>query len=924
MRNITAGQRWISDNDVALGLGIVKSVDLRTVEIQFPASSETRTYAKDNAPLTRVEFEIGDSIESIDGWQLTVSAVEDVDGTLRYHGTRDNNSVTTLHECELSDEIAFNLPQEKLFAGQFDDNTWFELRAATMQHLANIEASPTYGLHGARASLIDHQIYIANEVSSRISPRVLLADEVGRGKTIEAGLILHRLLLTGKISRALIIVPEPLLHQWLVELLRRFNLRFSLIDDSYFIPREDADEFGGQTDPVENPFDGTSLVLCGLDFVCRDEIAMLAGECDWDMLIVDEAHHLQWSPQEISREYRQVERLANRANSVLLLTATPEQLGAGGHFARLRLLDPARFHSLETFLIEQGRHAQTADLVNALLENQPLSSRQIRQLRSLGDDKFDPGALDDAGAAGEAECRRLIDRLIDQHGTGRVLFRNTRASIRGFPQRRFIPDELADDKDGTRIAWLADKLREIAPLKVLLICSTAGTATSIAKNLSQKHGLLASVFHEQMSIVERDRAAAWFADTEDGVRILICSEIGSEGRNFQYLHHIVLFDLPDNPDLLEQRIGRLDRIGQRHDICIHVPAAAGTRESRLRDWYHQALNAFEQSCVTGQYVATASAAQFDEFLAGGIEDETAFIEQCKNLHGEKMKELEGGRNRLLEFNACRKDVVRPLVEQIEKTDRDNDLPAYLEQAFDCYGVEIEDHSTSSWIVKPGDHLQVDRYPEIPEDGMTVTTVRETALAREDMHFLTWEHPMVRATFDLILNGDKGTVSVCALKMPQLPARSILLEALFASSCPAPQRLSVQRYLPHNALRVLLDQRGINITNQLLLDDYSDLLESIDREVALQMIDMTRATLKTQVQQIEQVAERQLAGIRSASLSSMRRELDGELQRLVSLKKCNPAIRDEEIQQLENKIDELELRLSGSTLKLSALRVIYTH
>ena len=387
---------------------------------------------------------------------------------------------------------------------------------------------------------------------------------------------------------------------------------------------------------------------------------------------------------------------------------------------------------------------------------------------------------------------------------------------------------------------------------------------------------------------------------------------------------MIMFDLPDNPDLLEQRIGRLDRIGQNHDICIHVPAAEGTRESRLRDWYHHALNAFEHSCVTGQYVLSATAGQFDDFLAGDHKREKLFVERCKKLHREKMRELKRGRNRLLELNACRKDLVQPLVEQINKMEQRADLPAYLEKAFDCYGVDIDDHSAGSWIIKPGNHLQVERFPELPEDGMTVTTNRETALAREDMHFLSWEHPMVRATFDMILNGDRGTVSVCALKMPSMPARSILLEALFESYCPAPEGLGVQRYLPRHALRLLVNQRGIDMTKQLHLDDYSGLLENIDRDVALQMIDMTRATLKTQVQQIEGVAARQLPEIRSASIASMHRELDSELQRLISLKKRNPTIRDEEIQQLEININDLETRLSGSTLNISALRVIYTH
>ena len=105
----------------------------------------------------------------------------------------------------------------------------------------------------------------------------------------------------------------------------------------------------------------------------------------------------------------------------------------------------------------------------------------------------------------------------------------------------------------------------------MLICSQAETAQALELYLRVNKGIRSSVFHEGLSLVNRDRSAAYFADEEEGAQILICSEIGSEGRNFQFAHHLILFDLPLNPDLLEQRIGRLDRIGQKHTIQIHIP-----------------------------------------------------------------------------------------------------------------------------------------------------------------------------------------------------------------------------------------------------------------------------------------------------------------------------------------------------------------
>jgi len=134
-------------------------------------------------------------------------------------------------------------------------------------------------------------------VGNRLRPRVLLADEVGLGKTIEAGLILQKQLTQGLISRVIITVPEALLHQWLVEMLRKFNLHFHIMDEERF----DAQR---ESEPGENPFLSEQLVLCNLSMLTqRADICDAASHADWDCLVVDEAHHLQWSEQEPSDSY---------------------------------------------------------------------------------------------------------------------------------------------------------------------------------------------------------------------------------------------------------------------------------------------------------------------------------------------------------------------------------------------------------------------------------------------------------------------------------------------------------------------------------------------------------------------------------------------------------------------------------------------
>lgn len=725
MAQYQPGQRWISDSEAELGLGTILAEDGRLLTVLYPATGETRQYATRNAPLTRVRFAPGDEITHFENWKLTVQEVEDVDGLLVYHGLNAQHQPVTMPETQLSNFIQFRLASDRLFAGQIDPLSWFALRYHSLEHNSRLLQSSLWGLGGARAQPIAHQLHIAREVADRIAPRVLLADEVGLGKTIEAGLVIHRQLLSGRASRVLILVPENLQHQWLVEMRRRFNLDVALFDAERFMESD-----------ASNPFEDCQLALVALEWLKDDEKAQDAlFAAGWDLLVVDEAHHLVWHPEQASAEYSLVEQLAEVIPGVLLLTATPEQLGQDSHFARLRLLDPARFHDLQAFRAESSQYRPVAEAVQELLDQDKLSA-QARD--AIGGFLGDEGRkLLDAIDTGDSEARaRLVRELLDRHGTGRLLFRNTRAAVQGFPERELhpyplpSPDEYLelpigehaelypevsyqaqDDVDeeqrwwriDPRVEWLIDTLKMLKKFKVLVICAHAETALDLEDALRVRSGIPATVFHEGMSILERDRAAAYFADEEFGAQVLICSEIGSEGRNFQFAHHLVLFDLPAHPDLLEQRIGRLDRIGQKHRIQLHVPYLENSPQERLFQWYHQALNAFLATCPTGNALQHQFGPRLLPLLENG--DDGQWQELVDEASAERIRlegELHSGRDRLLELNSGGAGEGEALVEAILEQDDQFTLPIYMEELFNAFGIDSEDHSDNALILRPSE------------------------------------------------------------------------------------------------------------------------------------------------------------------------------------------------------------------------------
>jgi ATP-dependent helicase HepA len=925
------GQRWISDTETELGLGVMIEVDARSLTVLFPKSEETRVYARNNAPLSRIRFAVGDAVHDVAGNAYVVTAAEEQRGLLRYSVRNADGDTSVLNETRLAADIHLSRPQERLLASQLDGNELYNLRVQALLQREKLAQSPVRGLTGPRVGPVPHQFYIAHEVGTRPQPRVLLGDEVGLGKTIEAGLIVHRQLVTGRATRVLLLVPENLQFQWLVEMRRRFNLNAALFDLERCAALKESDA-------EENPFETEQIVLMAQELaVDHPHLSAALTQAQWDLLVVDEAHHLEWTPEAASPAYELVAELAAKTPGVLLLTATPEHLGVASHFARLRLLDPARYPSLEQFLAEEDAYASVAAAAGELLSGATLSAAAAATLR----EKLPEDLLRDLDS--EDGRRAALGALLDRHGTGRVLFRNTREAIGGFPERQCLPVPLDGDAAGTdllqslypesaytgdwvggdpRAHWLTELLRRLKREKVLLICRSSPTALALEEYLRLKQGIRTSLFHEGMSLLERDRAAAYFADADYGAQLLICSEIGSEGRNFQFAHHLVLFDLPLDPELLEQRIGRLDRIGQRHTIKLHVPYFTGTAQERLFRWYHEALDAFESISPTARTLLTEFRPRLLDALVKGGANFEALLKDAAQRRTELLAELEQGRDRLIELNSCRRFDAQRLVTALADQDADPALADFMERAWSAFGVDQEEQlETHLHILRPGDHQLLEGFPGLDPDGMTVSFDRDYALSREDVEFLSWEHPMAQGLLDLFQTQEFGNANIALIRNKGIKPGTLLLELFLRPETVAPRGLNVEAALPSQAVRVLLDQGGRDLSDKVAHAVLVRQLQPLEKAVARQLVKSQQEMLEPLLAKAVQTAEDGLPALRDAALERWRSTMQAEIDRLRALAAVNPGVRPQEIKLLEQRLVEGEKALAKLRLVAHAVRLI---
>ena len=926
------GQKWISNAEPELGMGRVLRLEDRLVSMFFDLTGEERTYSRTQAPLTRVRFNPGDEIATQDALMIRVTSVDEKDGVYVYHGEHNGTNVAVV-ETQLDPNVRFSKSEDRLFTHQLDDNHWFNLRYHTLNHVAQLAEAKSRGLYGPRVSLIPHQLYIANEVAQRFAPRVLLADEVGLGKTIEAGLIIHQQLQTARAQRVLVIVPHALTFQWFVEMIRRFNLQFTVLDEERCIQIEQDNAPGSnegfdEDDEINltNPFDAQQLMLCSLNlFTDNEQRLAQALDADWDLVVVDEAHHLRWTPESSSTEYEIVEQISQSSKGLLLLTATPEQLGRAGHFARLRLLDAHRFHDYEAFLSEEEKFESVAENVRLLLEGNQAAIKS----------EFD---------AEDQTEEELVQNLLDQHGTGRVLFRNVRSSVQGFPQRILAsyrlstPPDFVQDKQfhpeflrggwvnkDPRVSWLINRLQETDD-KHLVICAHKEVAVALDKKIKDTTVIRSTAFHEDMDLVARDRSANYFSETFQGAQVMICSEIGSEGRNFQFASHLVLFDLPLGPDLLEQRIGRLDRIGQQNDVTIHVPYLTGTAMEKLFRWFHEGMDLFAVPNPVAQGL-------YDENIDQLLQvDQEQFLTEMKIENKRRNEMVNKGRDRLLELNSHRSDISTPLLDDISDNAGGDALEEYMELSFDLFGLESEPLGDHVHIVKPTESMQRNfsvsmetmdhfHYPELPEDGIRLTYDRQTALAREDVSFFSWENPIVQQALDVVTSDVTGNSTAIAIKHPKIKSGTLLVETLHVVDCVAPSVLQVDRYLPPSVIRSVVTPALANVASQLAFQEFNDEVLEIPPETLSKIIDSQQSGIKEMLAKARDEAHQYLVDRKRAASQQTRQILDAEVERLEYLMGVNPNVREEELDYLRLTQDLVLEAIDNADMRLDAIRVI---
>jgi ATP-dependent helicase HepA len=768
----TVGDHLTHRFNAELGTGRVTAIEGRVLVVQFPHGGTTLRLAADNDALLRDEA-----------------------------GGRPRDRALL----------------ERLAAGDVDDTVDFLTRLDILRLLETREASGLGSFLGGRVRLFPHQLHVAERATAQLPVRWLLADEVGLGKTIEAALIMNRLLHTQKIERCLVVAPEALTVQWLGELWRKYHQVFTLLDATRLT--DVARDFGSGF----NPFDVHRRAVVALEtLVQRPELTAAALQAGIDLLVVDEAQRLRRRPGHPGEpEYRAVAPIAALGRHVLLLSATPLEDDAHGFFRLLQLLRPDEFPE---GLDVEARLASGMPLPPCTSSTRRVDIGGLPPRAPMAIDLPDEPAEDGGSMRLAEQVRRRTDGRQDPVASRRTVDRIRRALASGAALKAVLgPDETAlraqadaMDRTDPRLAWLvtqAVRWRE-ANEKTLVFVAHRETLEMLREALSRRAQLVTGVFHEELSAARRDTEVARFREA-DGPSLLVSTEAGGEGRNFEFCHRLVLYDLPWKPAAVEQRIGRLDRIGRRIpvDILYFRPASGlGADVVRL----FERLGLFREP-IAGVEPQLAHVERALEALA--LEPEASLSDaQIEGLIA--AASAARSRIRAAAYQQLHRDPYRAELGPSILARVPAGLDALMEQAVvgaaERLGFHVEQvRGRRAYAIDFGNEALIDSLPGVPGGSSFIGAFdREYAVEDETIDFFASGHALVEgllahfeedpkgrvARLEVVIPGQSGTGLIAVYKDgPQFEVR-----ALDADGQPRPAWADAFRHLPPGAWTMRAD------------------------------------------------------------------------------------------------------------------------
>ncbi len=480
---------------------------------------------------------------------------------------------------------------------------------------------------------MEHQTHAVRQLLARMRGRGMLSDEVGMGKTVEAGLAALELVLRGLVRRILALAPPSLLGQWKEEMAGKFQL-----------------DFVGPEDPEFEGWDKHERILASLHTAKREPHASRIAACPFDLLVVDEAHHLR-NARTLSFKF--VQRIQPRY--LFLLTATPVQNSVEDVFNLVSLVRPGQLATLAEFrrsfvrrdepLLPQRAEELRRALREAMIRNRRATSGVRFTRRYASTVRVEMGESE--GRLYEEASALVRDLYARGSAVNRSFLRTVQAELGSSPAAA-APTLARLGADGERLSAACrqapatrklDKLVEVVRGfgdRMIVFTRFQATHQELVRAL-EAAGVRTASIHGGMRFREKKENIEAF---QSAARVLVSTDVGSEGRNLQFANAVVNFDLPWNPMRIEQRIGRISRIGQEREVYVFNLVSAGTLEDRLLDLLHAKINMFE--LVVGEI----------DSIIGHLEEDRSFEDLLMDLWSR-------GRE---EFSRSLDDLARDLLE----------------------------------------------------------------------------------------------------------------------------------------------------------------------------------------------------------------------------------------------------------------------